>query len=337
MSIELQVVGHLKQGGDLTAAHVDLNGLQFTVLSFGASLQDLRLQGHNQPLVLGYKDPLDYEDNPAYLGSMVGRCANRIANGTCELNGRQLLLNKAEGHAHHLHGGPDGSSQRNWHMTIEQDKLVLTDRLPDGHMGYPGNLDVKVSYSVPTEGRLRVEIAAQSDADTLCNFTPHWYFNLAEASLNNVSLQVHADAYLPTENGGIPVVNPVTVEGSYYDLRNGQLLSAELLSTLDHNYCIAETRGAITQVASLSSAALCIDVFSTEPGLQVYGGEYLHVAANETLTGLAYGAGAGIALEPQCWPDGLNHKCFPDVILKANEHYCHVTEYQIKQFGSGTI
>lgn len=328
MSIELQCVGQLRDGSDLIAARAELNGLQFTVLSLGASLQDLRLVGHDQALVLGYKDPLQYEDNPAYLGSMVGRCANRIAYGACELNGQQLQLTRSEGHEHHLHGGPDGSSQRNWQMSVEQDRLVLVDCLPDGHMGYPGNLQVKVTYSVPDEGCLRVEIEAQADADTLCNFTPHWYFNLAEQQLDKLSLQVFADTYLATENGGIPLPEPQPVADSLYDLRVGANLSAERLAALDHNYCLAEQRRALTPIARLASENVQVDISSTEAGVQVYGGQYLAIAAEDSLSGLAYGAGSGVAIEPQCWPNGPNNQRFPDTSLLVGESYRQVSEYR---------
>lgn len=327
MSIELQCVGQLRDGSDLIAARAELNGLQFAVLSLGASLQDLRLVGYDQPLVLGYKDPLDYEDNPAYLGAMVGRCANRIAYGACNLNGQQLQLTRAEGHEHHLHGGPDGSSQRNWHMSVEQDRLVLEDCLPDGHMGYPGNLQINVTYSVPGEGCLRVGIEAHTDADTLCNFTPHWYFNLAEQKLDKMSLQVFADSYLATENGGIPLPEPQPVADSLHDLRVGANLSAERLAALDHNYCLAEQRRALTPIARLTSSQVQVDISSTEAGVQVYGGQHLDIAAEDSLSGFAYGAGSGVAIEPQCWPDGPNNHHFPDVTLKAGRYYQHVTEY----------
>lgn len=331
MSIKLQSAGRLKGGCELMVAEINLKGLQFKVLSLGASLQDLRLVGHDQGLVLGYKNPLDYEHNPAYLGSMVGRCANRIAHGICKLDGKQLQLSKAKGQEHHLHGGPGGSSQRNWHMRVEQDQLVLTDRLPDGHMGYPGNLDVKVVYSVPVKGCLRVEIEATTDVKTLCNFTPHWYFNLAEQSLDKVSLKVNAETYLATENGGIPLTDPRPVAGSIYDLRHGVMLTAQRLAALDHNYCLADQRRPLTPVASLVAEQIEVLISSTEPGLQVYGGQFLDIAAVDSLTGMAYGAGSGVALEPQCWPDGTNNAYFPDVTLKPGEVYSHVSEYQFLQ------
>ena len=324
-------LGGLDDGSLLQAAQLQQDGLSLRVLSLGASLQDLRLTQQNLPLVLGYEDAFQYQHNPAYLGSMVGRCANRINGGICELLGQRLQLSKLAEEPHHLHGGPYGSAQRNWQMHVEGNKLVLEDELADGHMGYPGKLNVKVTFEVIRQGCLELVIEATSEQATLCNFTPHWYFNLgAKSDLGDHTLKVAADSYLATENNGIPKAPPESLDASVLDLRHAPNLLPSLLNQVDHNYCLASARRSLTPVAWLKAetSGVSMGLATTEPGLQVYGGAYLDVPAKQTLSGKAYLAGSGVALEPQAWPDAPNQTSFPSILLLPGELYRQQNQYQ---------
>jgi len=154
-------------GSDITCVTIGDDQLQATIISFGACLKDLRLKSFDYPLVLGFKKVEDYITNAAYFGAVVGRNANRIAKGKCVLEGHALKLTMAENDQHQLHGGPNGSSFRNWKLvSATANQVVLQDNLPDGHMGFPGHLAVQVTYTVE-HNVLDVKIEATTDQTTL--------------------------------------------------------------------------------------------------------------------------------------------------------------------------
>ena len=333
-------------------------GLTVSVVSFGASVQNVRLQANNTPLVLGFKDPFDYLQNSSYLGAMVGRCANRITHGKAELGDQRLHLTRHEGQSHHLHGGPEGSSARNWSMETIDNGLVLRDRLPNGHMGYSGNLTVEVKLTVgalhdvayehfvsnATKGAgaasgafLDVQITATTDVITLCNFTPHWYFNLDQINLGQKNLRQHqleinADSYLVTDSLGIPEHTPRKLANDVRDCRAYVPLSDDLLNVLDHNYCLQNPQQRLQTAAKLlcQDSQMMLTLLTNQVGLQVYGGKGLNIPAEQTLTGRAYQPLSGIALEPQGWPDAPNKPSFPSILLNPADTYFHHDRYEFQ-------
>jgi len=319
-------------GSDIISVTIGNDLLQATVISFGACLQDLRLKGFDYPLVLGFKNIADYIRNDQYLGAVVGRNANRIAYGKCALDGKQLNLKKNANEQHQLHGGPGGSSFRNWKVVaIATHQVVLQDTLAHGHMGFPGRLEVQVTYTIENNA-LDVKIEARTDQATVCNFALHNYFNLDNSlTLKDHFLTVAADTYLPTDAGGIPLGPEARVIDTMYDYRQlKRLHNVALEENLDHNFCISTNRGQLRLMAKLESrlSGVGMQLFSTQEGLQVYNGAHVNVDEHQALHQRPYGPYSALALEPQGWPNAANERAFPCVVLQPPQLYSQHTRYQ---------
>lgn len=321
------------QNGDGTPIHqINLNrdGLSVSLLSLGATLQDLRLEPHAHSLVLGYRDVTQYLTNPNYFGATVGRFANRLQHGRASDfdAGFQADINTPFGHL--LHGGRDGTNLRNWQISDRSNHHVyFSTTLPDGHMGFPGNLTVTTQYALLENQILQIQITAQTDAATLCSFAHHSYFNLTGLpDISGHTLCVDADHYLPIDEGGIPSGGIPSVLNTEFDFRTPRAVT--LSQPIDHNLCLAHQRRPLQKVARLTAAnqTISVDLATTEVGLQVYTGHGIAASGATGNNGLAYVPCAGIALEPQLWPDAPNNKGFPSALLLPDETYQQVTQFR---------
>ncbi|MFD1881792.1 aldose epimerase family protein [Paracoccus pacificus] len=304
-------------------------GLTANILSYGATIQDLRLDGHAQSLVLGFPQLDPYLTEGAYMGAVVGRYANRIGDAKAVIGGRPYRLDANFRDRHLLHGGRDGTGQRNWTIGDSgAEHVTLTDRLPDGHMGFPGNLEVGTTYRILPGPLLEVRITATSDAETLCNFATHGYWNLGGDDIAGHLFQCIADRWTPVDDDLIPTGRVEPVQGPT-DWRRPVRLGDRLDDGLiDSNLCLSDQRLALRDVAWLSvPGGPSMTVQTTEPGLQVYAGDHLRpgVPGND---GKPFGRFAGLALEPQIWPDAPNHKGFPDPILRPGQTYEQITRFR---------
>jgi len=291
-------------------------GLTSRVLTFGAALQDLRLGGHDVPVVLGHAEPEAYFDNPGYLGAIVGRYANRIADGRFTLDGRGHQVDRNENGVQCLHGGSLGTSAQSWQLLESaDDHVTLGLMLEDGHMGFPGALDLRCRYS--TRGStLTILLTGRSDATTYCNLASHAYYNLTGAAdIKEHRLCITAERYLPVDARQIPLGAPADVAGTPFDFRT----PAGLTAPLDHTFCRAEARTALGPAATLEAAGLHMTLETTEPGLHVYDGAALGRTNRPGLQGAPYGPHAGIALEPQAWPDAPNQSWASQALLRPGE------------------
>lgn len=315
-------VASLPDGSPLLGVTLRSDQLTAKVLSFGAALQDLRLEGHSSPLVLGYQNPLDYLQNPSYLGVIVGRVANRISGGAITVNGARYELDKNESGATTLHGGRDGCSHRNWDvLEYGPSHVSLGCVLPDGHMGFPGRLELTATYRL-NAASLQVALTARTDAQTVCNPAPHIYFNLdGHADIGNHRLQIDTNQVLPTDQG-LPVSGPISAETLGYDFRTPNAVP----QGLDHHFCFRPASGPLQKMAQLSAPGIAMELRSTAPGLQVYYGSGLSVQG-AGLRGADYGSRSGLALEPHGWIDAPNqpwsHQCAlgPDDIFSAETEF----------------
>lgn len=325
--------GQLPDGTTVQEVTLKKGPLEASVLTLGAIIRDLKVDG--QSVVLGFEDLQSYLDHSPYFGAIVGRCANRIAGGKLSIDGSMVQLDQNERISNHLHGGKVGFSSRNW--TIEQsDKASVLLRLvsADGDMGYPGNLEVLCRYTLTGSGALRIKISATTDKTTPVNLSQHSYFNLdgSETILDH-SLEIAADTYLPVDEALIPTGEVRKVVWTPYDFQDGRKLcrkAGEETVVFDHNFCLAEApRGTHEFAAALddSSGERRMEVWTTEPGLQLYDATYMNVPV-PGLGGRHYPKHAGLCLEAQRWPDGPNHSGFPEVLLRPGETYNHVTEYR---------
>lgn len=316
------------QGGDLTAK----------IINWGAVIQDLRLAGHPAPLVLGLDDFRFYPVHSPYFGAIVGRFANRIAQGRFTIDGKAYQADRNFIGKHTLHGGAAGFGHQLWTMKdAGPDFVTLTYHSRDGEMGFPGNLHVSCTYRLKEAGRLVVEIDAETDAPTLCNIAAHSYFNLDDGGRTDVlghSMQIDADTYLPVDGELIPTGEIVRVEGTDCDfrtlrpIRNGEGAANR---AYDNNFCLSDGRGPLKRAVTVRAArsGVEMEVWTTEPGVQFYDGE--NVARDVPgLEGVTYAAFAGFCLEPQIWPDAPNHSHFPQALLRPNEPYAQRTEYRFR-------
>ncbi|MDG1432285.1 MAG: galactose mutarotase [Paracoccaceae bacterium] len=311
----IELWGEAPDGTKVNRVRISNGDLTAHILSFGATVQDLRFGDSDFSLVLGYPNFEPYKTNPNYFGSTVGRFANRISHGRTSIDGQEISLDRNYLDKHHLHGGSIGASFRNWSLLdYSEEKVVFGDILPDGHMGFPGNLTVTASFEITPNNELSIKYESTTDAPTLCNFAPHSYFNLdGTHDLRHHSLLVNASAYLPVDEEGIPKGCIDDVAGTSFDFRNyNELLTNNQFVNLDHNFCVDPSCDAMpTAVLSSNLSSIELDVRSTEPGLQVYTGA--------GISGNGFCPYAGIALEPQVWPDAPNRPNFPNCIIRPGE------------------
>ena len=318
----------MPDGSAVVRHRIEGGGLVAHVLSYGAVLQDLRLEGHEPPLVLGFESFAPYLTDSPYFGAIAGRCANRIGDGQFEIDGKPYQVDRNFKGQHHLHGGAAGVGVRNWTVEdVATDRITLRLELSAGEMGYPGRMTVLCTYSCLEGGFFDLQIEAVTDAPTLCNFTHHTYWNLdGGVNTDNHVLQVDADRMTVVDDGFIPTGESRDVTGTRYDFRSERPIRDKVF--IDHNLCLSGERQALRQVGSLRSlkSGVAMEMRSTEPGLQVYDGFKLAVKP-KGLGGRDYGANAGLALEPQIWPDAINHEGFPNAILRSGETYKQHTQF----------
>ena len=323
----MQVYGHMPNGDNVFQVTIESNDLKLKVLSLGAIIQDVRMRSVTHSLVLGYPRLEPYFINSGKLGAIVGRYANRIAYGKANIDGKIYSFNKNQDKTHTLHGGIDGSAARNWKI-IEHDKskVKLSDELPDGHMGFPGNLKVETTYKV-NKSTIDIFIEASTDKTTLCNFTNHSYFNLdGSKNIANHNLIVNCGKVLPVDKNGIPICKPVSTEELNLDFKNSRKLENNGKPIeIDHNFCISNSRQYLRTHAAVSVKNISLELLSTEPGLQIYTGKGLDSGNEKGWGKVPYKKFAGIALEPQIWPDSPNQVGFPNPYLSPHEKYKHHT------------
>lgn len=300
----------------LTSKH-----LRATIACHGARLETLSYQG-GASLTL-HADPVQYPAwRDVYPGAIVGPVANRVAGGRAPVGGVIHQMPCNENGITALHSGPNGLDQRDWQVLEQSDSDVrLGLGLGDGDGGLPGNREITVRYALEDD-TLVLTITAQTDAPTPINIAHHPYWRLGEASAHR--LEVKSARYLPVNADNIPTGDVASVAGTPFDHRNPRALDAGV----DHNFCLADApRDTPAHMATLTGTdGLELHIASTEPGLQVYSGAHL-----PTLPGTDVKPFAGIALEPQGWPDAINQPGFPGILHDAAHPYRQITRYLITQ------
>lgn len=298
-------------------------GLEVELLPFGATIRSIRLFG--QELTLNYPQAADYQTDEFYLGATAGRVANRIAKGRFELNGVVYQLDCNNG-PNHLHGGVTGFNRQLWQVLKQQpDSVQLYLHSADGDQGYPGALQVWQQFRI-VDQQLELSFLALSNKDTVLNLTNHCYFNLNNdgTSIENHQLQLTATHYLPTDEHAIPTGERRVVAGTAFDFSQAKLVGPALklqdpqlalANGFDHCFIWQGAEAAdLKRMALLSSeqSGRQLEVFSTQPGLQLYTGNFLAAP---------FVSRQGICLEAQGWPDAINQLGFPTTQLKAGELY----------------
>lgn len=328
-----ETFGTTPSGEVVERVTISNGGLTAKVITWGAVIQDLRLEGHQPSLVLGFDNFDYYPKHSSYFGATPGRNSNRIDAGKFSIDGEEFQLEKNERGVNHLHGGSDGIAKRNWTIVSHSaSDVVLSITDPDGRAGYPGKCEITATYRLSANGSLSVIYDATTDKPTPVNLCQHSYFNLdgSETILDH-EIQIAADHYLPVTDDLIPTGEIRRVGGTEFDLRQSAPIRRSLNGALvnyDHNFCLAKERRFKTKVATLRSPAsgVQMDVFTTEPGVQFYSASKLDVPVPGH-DGRAIGAYAGLCLETQIWPNAVNHENFPEAILHPGETLRQETDY----------
>jgi aldose 1-epimerase len=322
-------------------------GAVLKLINYGATVQSLELpdrQGRRASLVLGF-DTLDgYVNHTAYFGCTVGRYANRIAAGRFKLDGQEIQLS-VNREPNHLHGGHRGFNRVVWRAEpIHQDDAVgvrFTYRSPDGEEGYPGNLAATAVYLLRRDNTLAIEFAASTDKPTIVNMANHAYWNLAGAGSGDVlghELTLAADHYLPVDDTLIPTGELALVKNTPMDFtapaRLGprvEQLKSQAAGPPGFDHCFVlrnqdQSRLARAAVLKDPASGRVMEVWTTQPGVQFYTGNFLN---GDPING-GYRQYAGLCLETQHYPDSPNKPQFPSVVLRPGETYRQITEHRFR-------
>ncbi|MDQ0251913.1 aldose 1-epimerase [Sphingomonas kyeonggiensis] len=344
--------GKLKDGTVVEAVTLsNAHGVSARILSYGATLQSFKgpdKAGKIADVVLGYDDAEAYESRPNYFGVTVGRYANRIAGGKFALDGKsyQLPLNDK---TNSLHGGGKGFDKQVWRIVSVNSgpsaSVVFALTSPDGDSGYPGKLEVKVTYALDESGALTISYDAATDKPTVVNMTNHAIFDLAgEGSPTGAMghlLTIPAKAYTPVDAKLIPTGELRAVEGTVFDFRKARLIGQDLRDGrdeqirfglgYDHNFALDKGVTAKPELAARledPASGRVLEVLSTEPGVQFYTGNFLD-GTFYGKSGHLYRQGDGIALEPQKFPDAPNQPGFVSARVDPGKPYRHVMVYRL--------
>jgi aldose 1-epimerase len=323
-------------------------GVEAKITNYGGIVIALRVPDRNgkfDDVVLGFKTVQEYmKKNDPYLGAIIGRYGNRIAKGRFTLNGVEykLAVNNGE---NHLHGGIKGFDKVIWSgrqiRTKDGPAVVLTYLSKDGEEGYPGNLRVRVVYTLTSKNELKIDYSATTDKHTVINLTHHSYFNLAgegNGDILNHQLTINADRFVPTDAGSIPTGELRKVAGTPFDFLTSTAIGArinqddeqlKLGNGYDHTFVINGTPGQLRLAATAreTSSGRVMEVWTTEPGMQLYTGNFL----DGSLTGKSgkpYPRRSGFCLETQHFPDSPNQPSFPTTTLKKGATYKSTTIYK---------
>lgn len=322
------------------------SGIQAQITDFGGRVIAIRVpdrRGKMANIVQGFDSFAPYLHDDSQYGALIGRYANRIAGAQFTLDGHVYHLVTAPHATVQSHGGPNGYFRRVWDarpIDGHSPRLVLNLFDPDGEMGFPGNLKVTVTYTLMAD-RLRIEYRAVTDRDTVVNLTNHSYFALSavpSATVDNQILQVFADRFLPDDKTGMPLGEIRPVQGTDFDFRKAARLGPRLASGsrqmsnengLDHTFVINGHPGDLRPAARLSDPASgrVLDVWTTQPGVQVYTANFISRPAAELRHYQRHGA---VAFEAQHFPNSPNEPGFPSTVVKPGHPLHEVTEFRFK-------
>ena len=289
-------------------------------------------------VVLGFNSIDGYlKAKEVFHGAIIGRVGNRIAKGKFTLDGKEYNL-PLNNKTNHLHGGPGGFHNVVWDVkAVTDSSIVLTYLSKDGEMGYPGNLNVEVQYVLDSKNELVISYKATSDKSTPVNLTNHAFWNLAgegKGTINEHFLTINADSFTPVDSTLIPIAGNVPVAGTPFDFRDGKTIGADLVQIAtnvqlkygpgyDHNFALNKTvlgEMSLAAVVVEPSSGRKMEVFTQEPALQFYGGNFMD-GSDTGKSSKKYNYHEAFALETQHFPDSPNNPHFPSIILKPGKVY----------------
>jgi aldose 1-epimerase len=344
-SVEKQPFGQTPEGKAISLYTLrNDKGAEARIMTYGGIVVSLKVPDKNGQLgdvVLGYDNLASYVSNSPYFGALVGRYGNRIAKGKFTLDGVDYTL-ATNNPPNALHGGLKGFDKRVWRArtgkSADGPQLVLSYRSKDGEEGYPGNLKVTATFTLTQDNSLRLQYRAVTDKDTVLNLTHHGYFNLAgQGDILNHVVMIPAGRFTPVDSTLIPTGELRSVENTPFDFRTPTAIGARIGQEdeqlkfglgYDHNWVINKKLGELTLMARVTepTTGRVMEVWSDEPGLQFYSGNFL----DGTITGKGgrvYPHRGAFCMEPQHYPDSPNKPQFPTVELKPGEVFQNTIIY----------
>ena len=346
-SVAKQAFGHTSEGTAVEVYTLADGKVEARIMTYGGIIVSLRTPDRNgkiDDVVLGCDSVEKYEAQTAHFGGIIGRYANRIAHGSFKLDGKTYSIPKNDGD-NALHGGTRGFDKVVWGAKEIADGVELTYVSKDGEQGFPGTLSTTVRYTLKGS-TLRIEYSATTDKDTVLNLTNHSYFNLAGQGKGDVLgqvLKINASRMTPVDSVLIPTGELKSVAGTAFDFRTphaiGERINADdaqlsLGKGYDHNFVLDHPPGQLAEAAEAyePTTGRILKVLTTEPGLQLYTGNFLDgsITGKE---GRVYNRRFAFCLETQHFPDSPNHASFPSTELKPGQKFHSVTVFE---FSAGT-
>lgn len=339
--------GKLEDGNQVFLYSLKNNsGMKVNIINYGAIVTHVFVpdkDGRFDDVVLGYDSLNGYVNDKVFLGAVVGRYGNRIAGGRFSIDGKEYQLAKNNGE-NHLHGGPKGFFKVLWNAELADgsgESLRLTYLSKDGEEGYPGTVELIVTYTLTDANELRIDYEGKTDKPTVLNPTNHSYFNLSGDFTKTIldhQLQINAESITPVDQYSIPTGELKNVEGTPFDFRNLTPVGSRINNKdeqlqygggYDHNWVLNNFNKNVREIALLYHPATgrYMEVLSDQPGVQFYSGNFLDgtfVGKN----GLSYQKRAALCLETQHYPDSPNKPHFPPVTLRPSEVYRQTTIYK---------
>ena len=319
------------------------NGMSVKILNYGGTVTDIMVPDRNGKfgdVVLGYDSLSGYLQNGnPYFGCLVGRYGNRIANAKFTLDGKEYVL-APNNNGNTLHGGVKGFDKRVWTAsdinTDSVSSIKFSYDSKDMEEGYPGNLHTEVVYTLTKNNELKLEYKATTDKATPVNLTNHCYFNLsagADSTILDHELMIRARQFTPVNDKLIPTGKIDSVSGTAMDFTSAKKIGkdiAQVAGGYDHNWVFQKPENRFDMVASLYHApsGRYMEVYTTEPGIQFYSGNFLDGTLKNTRGGTKYVKHAGLCLETQHFPDSPNQPAFPNTIIKPGDTYQQITVYK---------
>lgn len=299
--------------------------LSVALLTYGAILQSVRLEGVGHDLTLGSARLADYEGPMHYHGALIGPVANRITGAMATLDGRTHHFDPNEAGRNTLHSGRHGTHARIWKLAeLTETTASLTVDLPDGEGGFPGNRRLTARFSLHADATLRLDLTATTDAATWINLANHSYWNLdGSPSWAGHRLWMPAEHYLPVDADLLPTGEIRAVAGTEMDFRQERTIQPGA-PAMDTNFCLAPQRRGLTPALRLTgSSGLTMEMATTEPGLQIYDGRQPRLPGSPAYEGLA--------IEAQFWPDAPHQPAFPDITLRPGALWQQRTEWRFSR------
>ena len=341
------LIGKMNNGEEVYKFLLKNKDCEIEIISLGAIITSIKVPDKNGKLLdvaLGFNSLEPYLNEHPYFGAIIGRYANRIDNGKFTVDDVEynLALNN---NGTSLHGGIKGFDKVNWKVVSYDDKTYNSIKLnylsKDMEEGYPGNLNVYVTYKLTNENELVIQYNAETDKKTILNLTQHSYFNLSGESSGDVSdhnLEIYADSYLPVNEKIIPTGDIEKVQGTPFDFVKSKKIGRDinldhyqlsLGNGYDHCWVLNDFDGSVRKIASAYSdqSGIKMDVYTDQPGVQLYTGNFLNGSISSK-KGLKYEKRSGFCLETQHFPDSPNKAFFPNVYLNPGEKFQSRTVYR---------